>query len=412
MKFTIPNLCFLTSSIPLEFDTDGTIIRLDPADTEHTTPDQILILTWLHVEHFKLKSIPAIFLFDTIDLPDSFHVPEIYNGSHDLHNKNILIMMLSGWGDMILVQPALRAFYEKGASAGYPPQITIGCNWIHNFPYPGVPYIHHVCPNIMTLKELCDFDILVNLVPANYQRTPQFSMRNIYLQIMKIEDEYGGREAPVLQPDTQRIEKIKPVLDDIRKKTGKKLLAVNWKSRFPHKNAPAELFFRIVHGLSHDYQAILFKDEDNSRMMQKEIDEANAPVINLSSLIQDYHDTSAALSLMDALISVDTGIVHAAGAMGTPGVALFGPFPPETHIVDYPSIIAIRAPYSSKNCQGPCMETHRGCAEVGYSPETASPCFQAIEVDQVLQALEEIMSRCLGYEKSKAIRNKACVFSS
>lgn len=373
---------------------------------------QILVLTTPHVQLFNLKSIPAISLFDTIDLPDNFHVPELYDGSQDLHGKNILIMMLNGWGDVILVQPALRALYEKAASTGSPPQITIGCNWINNFPYPGVPYIHHVCPNIMTIRELCNFDILVNLIPVNYQKSPQHSMRDVYFRTMKLDDTYGGHDSPILQPNPQRVEKIKPFLDDIRKKTGKKLLSVNWKSRFPHKNAPAELFFRIVHGLSHDYQAILFKDEEASRIMQKEIDETKMPVINLSSLIQDYHDTTAAMSLMDALISVDTGIVHAAGAMGIPGVALFGPFSPETHIADYPSIIAVQAPYRGKRCQGPCLETHRGCAEVGYSLDTASPCFRAIEVDQVLQALEEITSRCLGYEKSETARNKACVFSS
>lgn len=402
MKLAIPNLCFLTSSMPLEFNTDGHITHFGPTDQRNNDAGQILIITTLHVQLFNLKSIPAVSLFDTIDLPDTLHVPEIYDGTQELQGKHILIMMLNGWGDMILIQPALRALYRKSASGGNPPRITIGCNWIHNFPYPNVPYIHHVCPNIMTLKELCDFDILVNLVPANYQRTPQLSMRDIYLQIMKIEDEYGGREAPVLQPDPRRIEKIKPVLDGIREKTGKKLLSVNWRSRFPHKNAPVALFFEIVHELSHDYQAVLLKDEQDSRIMQEEIDESNMPVMNLSSLIQDYHDTTAALSLMDALISVDTGIVHAAGAMRIPGVALFGPFPPGTHVADYSSIMAVQAPYRGKNCQGPCLETHRGCAEVGYSPDMASPCFQAIEPDQVIQALEEIVT----------VRNKGCVFSS
>ncbi len=110
MRFTIPNLCFITSSIPLEFYTDGTITRLGPADPEHTTPDQILILTWLHVERFKLNAIPTISLFDSIDLQDNLHVPEIYDGTQDLHGRNILIMMLNGWGDMILIQPALHAF--------------------------------------------------------------------------------------------------------------------------------------------------------------------------------------------------------------------------------------------------------------------------------------------------------------
>ena len=60
---------------------------------------------------------------------------------------------------------------------------------------------------------------------------------------------------------------------------------------------------------------------------------------NLSHLIGDFHDTVAAISLIDAVISVDTGIVHAAGALGVPGVVLFGPFSPETHIADYPGII-------------------------------------------------------------------------
>lgn len=402
MRLSIPNLCFLTSSIPLEFNTDGHITHSGPTDQRNNDAGQILVITTLHVQLFNLKSIPAVSLFDTIDLPDTLHVPEIYDGTQDLQGRHILIMMLNGWGDMILIQPVLRTLYRKSASGGNPPRITIGCNWIHNFPYLNVPYIQHVCPNIMTLKELCNFDILVNLVPANYQRSHRLSLRNIYLQIMKIEDECGGHEAPVLQPDPRRIEKIKPVLDDIREKTGKKLLSVNWRSRFFHKNAPAALFLKIVHELSHNYQAVLFKDEQDSRIMQKEIDESNMPVMNLSALIRDYHDTTAALSLVDALISVDTGIVHAAGAMGIPGVALFGPFPPETHVADYPSIMAIRASYRGKKCREPCLETHRGCAEVDYASDVASPCFEAIEPDQVIQALEESMDFCHGSQQSKS----------
>ncbi|TSA38380.1 MAG: lipopolysaccharide heptosyltransferase family protein [Porphyromonadaceae bacterium] len=399
MRLTIPNLCFLTSSIPIEFCTDGTITRLGPEDQNHATADQILVLTWLHVGLFNLKSIPTISLFDTIDLPDDFHVPEIYDGTQDLQGKNILILMLNGWGDMILIQPALRAFYRKNVSDGNPPRITIGCNWIHNFPYPDDPYIHHVCPNIMTLKELCNFDIIVNLIPANYQRLSHLSMRDMYLQIMKLDDEYGGRDAPALQPNPQRVDKIKPILDDLRKKTGKKLLSVNWRSRFPHKNASVAFFLKIAEELSHVYQAVLFKDEQDSLIMQKEIDESKAPVMNLSSHIHDYHDTTAALSLVDAFVSVDTGIVHAAGAMGIPGVALFGPFPPQTHVADYSSIMAIRAPYRGKNCQEPCLETCRGCAEVDYVPDRVSPCFEAIEVDQVIQALNEITNHCHGVDK-------------
>lgn len=391
MKYTIPGLCFLTSSIPLEFDTDGYMTRYVPTDQGCKDAGRTLVLTMPHIKRFDLESIPAISLFDTIDIPDDSHVPEMYDGTQDLHGRNVLIMMLNGWGDMILVQPALRAFYGKIASTWRPPRITIGCNWIHNFPYPGVPYVHHVCPNIMTLEELCRFDILVNLVPANYQRSRELSMRDMYLQIMKIPDEGAGQNAPSLEPDPARVEKIKPVLDSVREETGKKLLGINWRSRFFHKNAPAALFFKIADELSNDYQSILLKDEENSRIMQREIDESKSPVINLSHLIRDYHDTTAALSLLDGFISVDTGIVHAAGAMGVPGVALFGPFPPETHVADYKSIIGIRAQYHGKTCNDPCLETHRGCAEVEYASNMLSPCFQAIEPDDVIEALEKVL---------------------
>ncbi len=410
MRLAIPHLCFLTSSIPLEFDTDGTVTRLNPADREQADPDRILVLTWLQVGTLKLKSVPTIALFDSISLPDKFPMPETYDGTQHLSGKNVLVMMLNGWGDMILIEPALRALYRKTATAGIPPRISIACNWTRNFPYPGLPYIHQVCPNIMTLNELCSYDIIVNLIPANYQRSPQLSMKDIHLQIMKIEAEYGGQDAPALQPGLQRVEKIKPILDDLRKKTGKKLLCVNWRSRFPHKNAQAALFFKIVHALSHDYQAVLFKDKEDSRIMQKEIDESGSPIMDLSSLIRDYHDTTAALSLVDALISVDTGIVHAAGAMGIPTVALFGPFPPKTHVSDYASVMAVRASYRGQNCLEPCLETHRGCVEVDYAPDTVSPCFQAIEVEEVIQALEEIVGRCHGVERYLSGRNRACGF--
>ena len=35
------------------------------------------------------------------------------------------------------------------------------------------------------------------------------------------------------------------------------------------------------------------------------------------------------------------------------------------------------------------METRRGCAEVDLSPERASPCFEAMSADFVMEAFEK-----------------------
>jgi len=97
--------------------------------------------------------------------------------------------------------------------------------------------------------------------------------------------------------------------------------------------------------------------------------------------------TITALSLCDGIISVDTGIVHGAGALGISGVALFGPFHAASHIGDYPFLIGIR---SSDTCPGPCEESHRGCKEVNFDPHRVSPCFEAIRSDTLVNAFRTI----------------------
>lgn len=386
MKFSLPGFVFITSQAPLEFDTDGHKLRFQ--STAAGAPSDLLVLSRIDFQRFNMKSIPAITPFEFISAPDDFRVPRLYEKGMKIGGKRVLILMLNGWGDMILVQPALHALYLKGRSKGKPPRITLGCNWIDNFPYPDAPFIAQVRPNIMTFEELRRYDIVVNLMAVNYRRSAEQSMCDRYFEILGLEPEFRPAGGPRLQADRSRAEKIRPHIEAIRNRTGKNILCINWRSRFAHKNAAAELFFQIEERLRDEYQSVLFKDGPEATIMQRQIDAAGAPVINLSSLIGDYHDTVAALSLTDAFISVDTGIVHAAGALGIPGVALFGPFPPETHVADYPCIRSIRAPYRGSRCDGPCLETHRGCAELNYS-SGISPCFISIDPADVVRELKE-----------------------
>lgn len=53
-----------------------------------------------------------------------------------------------------------------------------------------------------------------------------------------------------------------------------------------------------------------------------------APLFNLAPELHGFHDTMAVLDALDLLISVDTGVVHLAGAMGRP-VWLLLPFAPD-----------------------------------------------------------------------------------
>jgi len=61
-------------------------------------------------------------------------------------------------------------------------------------------------------------------------------------------------------------------------------------------------------------------------------------------------------------------------------------------VADYPSVTGFRAEYAGKACQGPCLETHRDCAEVDFSPGKVSPCFQAITPEDVGEAFENAVN--------------------
>jgi hypothetical protein len=46
--------------------------------------------------------------------------------------------------------------------------------------------------------------------------------------------------------------------------------------------------------------------------------ETNLPIVNLMSDVKDWMDTAALVSNMDLVVSVDTSMVHLAGAIGRP----------------------------------------------------------------------------------------------
>jgi len=58
-RLKIPGLLFATSSVPLEFDTDGHNTTLRAADPPHG-PENILALTSLHAEIFSIRADEVI----------------------------------------------------------------------------------------------------------------------------------------------------------------------------------------------------------------------------------------------------------------------------------------------------------------------------------------------------------------
>jgi hypothetical protein len=407
MEIKIPGLRFIQSILPLKFNTDGEVRTFLPIASTQNPLESILVVSDLHYEMLGFQSIKEIKSYSSVFLPQDLSFPTVFDGTQNISGKKVLMIMLTGWGDTILIEPALRAFFNQFGSRSRAPEITIAGNWIRNFPYPDSPYIKELLANVLSLNDLLRFDIIINLIPAHFQRSPKHSLQELYADFLHVKLDDAGQKIPEIRPQQKRIDRLRPVFDQIRRQNGKKIICVNWLSRFRHKNAPAGLFAEILARLP-DYRGVTFNDAANSSIIDREIKGMNMPLVNLSGWISDYHDTIAALSLVDAFISVDTGVVHAAGALKIPGVALFGPFPPETHVFCYPTISGIQANFPVGKCPCPCLETHRGCREVAYRPDVHSPCFQSISSDDIPAALQKIVNKNITAESQAG--EKVCAY--
>ena len=93
MELTFPGLCFLKSSTPLKFDTDGHATYYQPAPGAVSSLDHALVLTNMQAGMLVLKSVKGAFIFDTISVLDNIKVPEIYDSSQDLRDKRILFIL-------------------------------------------------------------------------------------------------------------------------------------------------------------------------------------------------------------------------------------------------------------------------------------------------------------------------------
>jgi len=94
----------------------------------------------------------------------------------------------------------------------------------------------------------------------------------------------------------------------------------------------------------------------------------------------------AFISLCDYFITTDNGLLHIAGALDIPTVALFGSLPPEWRIKYYPNMVPL---VSNVKCV-PCIEWQSGSEEDRYyCINVDTRCMREIRPEMVVKKLEE-----------------------
>ena len=114
--------------------------------------------------------------------------------------------------------------------------------------------------------------------------------------------------------------------------------------------------------------------------------------VNVSTI--NFWSIAAFCGEADLVIAPDSGIMHLAGAVGAPVLALFGPTDPRTTLRYYPTARALWRPdvMRDTHCYCPCMHM----PDNGYTANTPcleeGACMRAITVDEVHRAATEMLA--------------------
>ncbi|MDO8629104.1 MAG: glycosyltransferase family 9 protein, partial [Phycisphaerales bacterium] len=117
-------------------------------------------------------------------------------------------------------------------------------------------------------------------------------------------------------------------------------------------------------------------------------------VIDLGAANLSFRQSAAVLATCDVLLAPDSSLMHVAGALGLPCVALFGPTAWQMRTAYYPSVHAIQG---HEGCTiAPCW--YHGPA--AWSFPRGQPCFESgrcevissIAPDRVIQKIEQTYS--------------------
>jgi ADP-heptose:LPS heptosyltransferase len=139
---------------------------------------------------------------------------------------------------------------------------------------------------------------------------------------------------------------------------GKPVVGFSPTCRAQHRAIPNDYVRPILNRLTKDYRVVLFGKTEKWNGTLKGLEMPG--LINLLDKTS-ANKAIALCSVLDLLITPDSGFLHVAGAMGIKCLGVFGNIDPKTRTAYYPSVKTLYA--KDRNILGccPCWDLHENC---------------------------------------------------
>lgn len=332
-------------------------------------------------EHIPFLQQPEFVNF--IEKIEPLDILPFYHGE-SLDRKKLLVWRSGGYGDILFLLPLLRKIRRMWPKS----EINFACFKQYNMIFRGSRLISNfaiIPPSEDTIRE---HDYLLH-----FEKTIESSTDpNVHAV-----DVFANHAGIELSDDEKRIDyridkKVRQAARDLIHVTYKvppwgKCIAIQAASSSIIRNYPPHLMDRVIAELSkHGFFIFIFGTEGqgNPQWLKHErvMDTAGRFPMEISvAMLQEMH----------LLIAPDSSLVHFAGALNVPTVALYGPFPGAIRTKYYPRCLTLEATYPCAPCflhqQEPCafsMELNKGFW---------SPCFETIPPEKIVEAALEKFRR-------------------
>lgn len=307
--------------------------------------------------------------------------------------RRILVVHPGGYGDQMMLGPALRAHKRAHPDV----DIHVCCRERHRTVYERLPYPEAFVDYPLNIKDIerryYKIVLTENMNEASgLGRTMHAS--DIKAKLMGVDLQGDGRVELALTEEERafavekyprqvydgRIEKVK------RKRVGIQLAA----SSYNRTMSPTKMS-SIIHSLyMEEWEILIFGTPGSTARLFKEVRpdilvEVRKRVHDLAEAGFTFRQSAAAADTCDAIIAPDSAMMHVAGALGIPCVALFGPIDYKLRTAYYPSVFALHSLYDpthvgAEGCPiAPCFFHPRG----GIMFPKDGPCAQSLRCNAI-----------------------------
>jgi len=259
-----------------------------------------------------------------------------------MNKNNIVVKRFHGLGDIILLLPVL----ENAVNCGKHVLIATHDEWCDVFSHllPGFTWTSN------TPSSAIDLDVLTSRIKPTEHRTDEFG------RLLNIQ---GPFNAPHIAVPQSWKDQYRQLADCI-------IFAPEAEHRA--RSAPDEFALAVANSFPKDKLVLVGKD--TSPALPCSIDyRGNMSVKELISALASCH----------AVICMDSGVLHIAGAVGTPTVAVFGGVDPVFRIRPFQKVIALQADM-------PCCPCNKNetCGE-------AYDCLRAANAQDIIRAVKDVL---------------------